>query len=188
MRPLRRRDLLALPVLLAGSAAAIKLGGRWLVGVSEPVRAPSVPLHHLSARQAATLTAAALAVAGPAAEAAYRAGTFDPVATAEGWLAGVAPDQAKTLALTLTILEEWTLGLRGFSSRTRDEQRSQLARWRNSDLTLKRQVWGVVHVFGTASFAGTEAGWAAMDYPGPCVGTGRVPGQTAPFEWDPVVP
>ncbi len=59
MRPLRRRDLLALPVLLGGSALVVKLGGRWLLGVTEPAHPPSAPLRHLSARQAGTLTAAA---------------------------------------------------------------------------------------------------------------------------------
>lgn len=186
-RPLRRRDFLALSALGVGTLAVAKVGGRWALGVTPPARALPA-LTHLSARQAATVTAAALAMVGPRAEAAYDAGRWDPAGDTDALLGRLAADQRDQLLMALTLFEEWTLGLSGFSSWTREAQRARLAAWRTADLGLKRSVWGFLHAATCSSFSGTEAGWEAMGYPGPTVGTGRPPGQTAAFDWDEAVP
>lgn len=187
MRPLRRRDFLALSALGVGGLAALKVGGRWAIGVTSPARL--VPaLSHLSARQAAIVTAAALAMVGPRGEAAYAAGAWDPAGDTDALLGRLAADQRDQLGLALHLFEEWTWGLTGFTSWSRAEQRATLAAWRTSRLGLKKSVWGFLHAATCSSFSGTPAGWAAMAYPGPCVGTGRPPGQTASFDWDEAVP
>lgn len=186
-RRLRRRDFLAASVLGVGALAAFKVGGRWAIGVAAPGRAtPALP--HLSARHAATVTAAALALVGPRGEAAYAAGRWDPATDVDGLLARLPADQRDQLVLALTLFEEWTLGLTGFSSWDRATQRATLAAWRTSRLGLQRSVWGFLHAACASSFSGCEAGWEAMAYPGPCVSTGRPPGQTVAFDWDEAVP
>lgn len=186
-RPLRRRDFLAATVLGVAGLAALKVGGRWFVGVPAPSR-PLPALTHLDAWRAGTVVAAALAMVGPRGEAAYEAGRWDPAADVDRLLGGLAADQRDQLLLALRLFEEWTVGLDGFSSWDRETQRSTLAAWRTSRLGLQRSVWSFLHAACGSSFSGIEAGWEAMDYPGPCVGTGRAPGQSAAFDWDEAVP
>lgn len=186
-RPLRRRDFLTLSAVGVGVLAVAKVGGRWMLGAQAPARA--LPeLVHLTPRQAATVTAAALVMVGPRGEAAYLAGDWDPARGTDDLLGRLAPGQRDQLGLALILFEEWTLGLKGFSSWTRETQLATLAAWRTSTLGLQRSVWGFLHASACSSFSGSEAGWAAMAYPGPCVGTGRAPGQSATFDWDEVVP
>lgn len=187
-RPLRRRDFLALTVLGVGGLAAVKVCGRLLVGAADPAFPPGpAPLQHLSPRQAAIATAAALAMVGPAAEAAYLAKRWQPAAGVDGLLDLLYPDQRALIGLGLNLLEEWTLGLRGFSSWDRPTQRAFLDDWRTSPLGLKRSIWGFLHAATCSSFSGTEAGWELVGYPGPCVGR-RAPGQSALVDWDEAVP
>jgi hypothetical protein len=183
---LRRRDFLALSVAGVAGLALLKVGGRALLGVTPPKRVRSYT--HLSARQAATITAAGLAFVGPAGDAAYSAGDWDPAEGMDQMLALLAPDQRGQIGMAVLLLEEWTLGLSGFSSWSRDAQLALLASWRTSSLALHRTIWGLLHAATCSTFSGTEAGWVVMDYPGPCVGAGRPPGQTAAFEWDEIVP
>ncbi len=188
-RALRRRDLLKASLLAVAGLSAIKVVGRVVIGVEPPTPAADpARLRHLSPRQAATVTAAALAMLGEAGEAAFAAQTWDPAAGVDDLLEQMAPDQRALIGVVITLLEEWTLGLRGFSRRSREQQRAILADWRDSGLAVHRSGWGVLHVTCAVSFTGIEAGWAVMDYPGPCVGTGRMPGQTALFDWDESVP
>ncbi|TNE90318.1 MAG: hypothetical protein EP330_08335 [Deltaproteobacteria bacterium] len=187
MRPLRRRDFLKWSVLAVGAAATAKIGSRALLGVTMPSR--TLPeLRHLSPRQAATVTAAALAMVGPAGERAYEAGEWEPALGVDDMLGGLAADQRDQLGVALVLFEEWAVGPTGFSSWTREAQRARLAAWRTSSLGLHQSVWGFLHAATTSSFGFSEAGWRRMDYPGPCVGTSRAPGQTATFEWDEAVP
>ena len=174
MKRLRRRDFLALSVLGMGGLIGVKVGGRYLVGVQAPVRALPA-LTHLSTRHAATITAAALAMVGPAAEAAYGAGVWDPAADVDNLMGRLAQDQRSQLAIGLTLFEEWTLGLSGFSAWSREAQRAHLARWRTSSLAVHRSIWGFLHAACCSSFSGTEAGWQVMDYPGPTRGTWTCP-------------
>ncbi|MCB9664934.1 MAG: hypothetical protein H6732_12535 [Alphaproteobacteria bacterium] len=185
--PLRRRDFLTLGVAGVAGLAGLKAGGRWLLGVTPPAL-PLPSLVHLSARQAATVTAAALAMVGPHGEAAYAEGRWEPAADVDALLGRLAADQRDQLGLALILFEEWTPGLSGFSSWDREAQRARLAAWRTSRLGLHRGVWGFLHAACCSSFSGSEAGWETMAYPGPCVGTARPPGQTATFAWDEVVP
>lgn len=186
-RPLRRRDFLAAAVLGVAGLAALKVGGRWLVGVPAPARALPA-LTHLDARRAATVTAAALALVGPRGQAAYEAGRWDPAADVDALLGRLHADTRDQLLLGLVLFEEWTWGLSGFSSWDRTTQVATLAAWRTSGLALQRGIWGFLHAACCSSFSGVEAGWEAMGYPGPCVGTARAPGQTAAFAWDEAVP
>ncbi len=188
-RRLRRRDFLALSVVGVGGAALIKVGGRWVIGASDPPGSPDLSgLLHLSQRQARIVTAAALAMVGPAAEEAFVQGKWSPARGVDDLLGRLASDQRSQLGVALHLLEEWTVGLRGFSSWSREDQRALLARWRTSSLGLHRSVWGFLHAATASTFSGSEAGWEVMGYPGPCVGLGRSPGQTAIFEWDERVP
>ncbi len=182
-----RRQLFALPVLAAGGLAAAKVGGRWLLGAEGPSR-PLPELTHLSPRQAAIVTAAALAMVGPAAEAAYEAGRWEPARDVDGLLGRLAADQRTTVGVGIHLLEEWTLGMRGFSSWDRATQRSTLTAWRTSGLALHRSVWGFLHAATCSSFSGSEAGWELAGYPGPLVGSSRPPGQSATLEWGEGVP
>jgi hypothetical protein len=186
-RPLRRRDFLVGSVTAVATLAAVKAGGRWLVGVPAPSRPPG-PLAHLDARRANTVVAAALAMVGPRGEAAYEAGRWDPAADVDRLLGGLAAEPRAQLLLALVLFEEWTLGISGFSSWDRARQRATLAAWRTSRLGLQRSVWGFLHAACCSSFSGIEAGWEAMGYPGPFVGTERAPGQTVAFTWDEAVP
>lgn len=186
-RPLRRRDLLAASVLGVAALAALKAGGRWVAGVRVPAR-PLPALTHLSPRAASTVTAAALAMVGPRGEAAYEAGRWEPAADVDQLLGRLAADQRDQLLLALGLFEEWTLGWQGFSAWDRQTQRDTLAAWRTSSLGLQRSVWGFLHAATCSSFSGSEVGWEAMGYPGPCVGTGRPPGQLVAFAWDEGVP
>lgn len=167
--------------------ATLKVGGRWALGVAAPGR-PLPVLTHLAPRQAATVTAAALAMVGPRGEAAYNAGRWEPVADVDALLGRLPADQRDQLTLALTLFEEWTVGLSGFSSWDRATQQQTLAAWRTSRLGLQRSVWGFLHAACCSSFSGSDAGWEAMAYPGPNVGTDRPPGQTIPFDWDEAVP
>lgn len=186
MKHFTRRQFLSIPVFAAAGVAAVKLGGRWLFGTA-PGTQPLPALQYLSAHQAHIVTAAALAMVGPAAERAYVTGTWSPVADFEALLARLPQHQRTQIGVGLYILEEWTLGLSGFSSWTREEQREQLARWRTSTLSLHRSIWSFLHASCCSSFSGTDAGWSVMSYPGPCVKR-RAPGQTAPVIWDDRVP
>lgn len=189
MRPLKRRDFLIGAVAGLGGLAAIKVGGRALLGAAPPSRdLDNSRLKYLSPRQEATLTAAALAFIGPSGEAAYDAGEWDPALGFDGLLEGLAPDQRDQILLGVLLFEEWTPGLTGFSSWDRDTQRSVLAAWRTSTLGLKCGIWGFLHAGATTGFSQTEAGWRVMGFPGPQISTGRPPGQTATFEWDEAVP
>ena len=107
----------------------------------------------------------------------------------DGMFGNLAPDQRQALGMGIHLLEEWTVGLTGFSRLSRDNQVAFLAGWRTSRLALHRTVWGALHAMTVSSFAAVEAGSKTlMGHPGPCVGTGRPPGQTALFVWDEAVP
>jgi hypothetical protein len=189
----RRRDLLLALGSLGGLLAATKLGGRLLIGSAPPPR-PTDPtrLRHLQPTHEAILTAIALAMTGPAAEAAYLQGRWDPAAAFDRTLDLLSPDQASQLLLALRLVEEWTWGLTGFSGLPREAQLDRLAAWQTSSLAVQRSIWGVMHALCCSSFSGTEAGWELMHYPGPCVAQpgspGRAPGQSAPYAWDEAVP
>lgn len=186
-RKLRRRDFLGFAVLGVASVTAIKLGGRALLGTTPPTR-PLPTLRYLSVRQAATVTAAGLAMVGPAAEQAYLAGDWEPAASVDALFGRLPDDQRQALGIALILFEEWTPGLSGFSSWDRDTQRQVLAKWRTSSLGIQRSVWGFLHGATASSFSGSPAGWKQMNYPGPVVRGSRSPGQTAHFEWDESVP
>lgn len=134
------------------------------------------------------LLAAALAMVGPAGEAAHAAGRWDPVADASKLMAGLAPDQARLLKIGFRLMDGWPKGFTPFSKLPMDERRACLELWRESDNDLQRSIWGVLHSLSVSSFAAGEAGWELMGYPGPNVGTQRPLGQTQAFEWDEVVP
>lgn len=187
---LRRRDFLLAGVAGLGGLAAIKVGGRLLWGAAVPeVSYPADRLVHLSRRQEAVLVAVALAMVGPSAEQAYLSGAWDPAAHVDKTFDKLAPDQRLAFGMGIHLLEEWTWGLTGFSGRTREQQVAFLASWRTSSLALHRTIWGVLHSATSSSFAAVEAGSRGlMGHPGPCVGTGRAPGQTARFTWDEGVP
>ncbi len=186
-RKLQRRDFLKLTVLGVASIAAIKVGGRALIGASAPPR-PLPKLTHLSPRQAATVTAAALVMVGPAAKQAYLDGDWEPTEFIDDVFGRLPADQRQSLGMALILFEEWTLGLTGFSGWDADTQRRVLASWRTSDMGLKRSVWGFLHAATCSSFSGSPAGWQVMGYPGPVVGGTRMPGQSATFTWDEAVP
>jgi hypothetical protein len=192
-RPLRRRDFLKAALTVGGAVATVKLGGRWLIGTAAPER-PRDPLRlrYLTPRHEGIVTAIALAMVGPAAEAACLADRWDPAAAFDASLDLLAADQASQILLALTLVEEWTWGLTGFSGLSRAQQRVKLAAWQTSTLAVQRSIWGVMHALTCSSFSGTEAGWEVMDYPGPCLRhgdrPGRAPGQTVPFVWDEAVP
>jgi hypothetical protein len=186
---LRRRDFLALSVLGVGGLAVLKIGGRLVVGAADPALSIDAgTLQHLSQRQAAIVTAASHAMLGDASEAAYMAGRWSPASEIDALMGNLPQSQRAQIGLGLNLLEEWTWGLRGFSSWDRGTQRAFLDGWRTSSLAVHRSIWGFLHLACAAGFSGTEAGWEVMDYPGPCVGTNRSPGQTAHFEWDEAVP
>lgn len=190
---IRRRDLLKVPVGLVGAYALLKLGVRGVVGPAPPPGGDIVAsLEHLSPRQARIVTAAALAMVGPSAEAAFLSGRWKPAQDFDRLLSGMAPDQRAVVGIGLQLFEEWTWGMKGFSGSTREVQLAQLAKWRSSGLAIQRSIWGVLHAATCSSFSGTEAGWEVMGYPGPCLAQatrpGRPPGQSAVFEWDERVP
>lgn len=189
MRPLRRRDFLVGTVAAVSLAAVGRGAVRWVWGPALPEGADG--LRHLGARQAGVAWAAAEAMLGPAGGAAMAAGTFVPHVELDGLLDRLAPDQRRLAGVGLILLDEWTWSSGGFSNLDLDARRAQLARWAVSDLGLQRSIWGLLHAAFCASFGG-HAGWALMDYPGPCVagplGPGRPPGQTAPFDYDEAVP
>ncbi len=192
-RPLRRRDFLKLGVVTLGGYALLKVGVRGVLGARPPAGA-SLPdgLKHLEKRHAAILSAAALAMVGPAAEAAYRAGRWQPARDADGMLAAMYEDQRGLVRTALNVFEESTWGMAGFSGLDAQAQQRHLASWRTSSLGLKRSVWGMLHAINCSSFSGTSAGWEIMGYPGPCLKSaefpGRSPGQSATFQWDERVP
>ncbi len=187
---LRRRDFLKAGVAGLAGLAALKVGARVLWGAAPgPAPLPLSRLHHLSARQEAIVTAVALAMVGPAAAPAYIAGDWDPAGHVDNVMSGLAPDQAQALGLGIHLLEEWTLGVTGFSRLSTENQVAFLAGWRTSSLALKRTVWGALHAATVSSFSAVDAGSKGlMGHPGPCLGTGRPPGQTVQFEWDEAVP
>lgn len=189
-RTLRRRDFLFAGVAGLGGLAAIKVGARVLWGNLPPeLSRPTSRLSQLSARQEATVTAVALAMLGPQAKAAYLAGDWDPAGHMDGLLASFPPDQQKTVGAGIYLLEEWTFGVTGFSRLSRDKQVAFLAGWRTSSLAVHRTLWSVLHAGTVSSFSAISVGSkGVMGHPGPCVGTGRPPGQTAQFVWDEVVP
>lgn len=193
MPRLSRRDFFKLAVGAAGGYAMLKVGARVFIGPPPPeVSHDPARLHHLSPRLERIVTAAALAIVGPAAEQAYRAGRWDPAADVDRLFEGLEPDQRSMAGVGLHLFEEWTWGLRGFSALERDAQLEHLARWASSPLALKRSVWGLLHAAACSSFSGGEDGWAVMGYPGPCLARGdhhgRSPGQSVAFEWDERVP
>lgn len=193
MATLRRRDLLRALAGGAGLLALVKVGGRAVIGPALPARAlDPARLTTLSPRQEAIVTAAALAMVGTPGRAAYAAGDWDPALAFDAMLGEMPRDQRKLAGVSLHLLEEWGWGLSGFSSLAPDEAEARLAAWRTSDLALHRTVWALLHALCTAPFASSEAGLAALGHPGPCVASpghpGRPPGQSALFEWDPLVP
>jgi hypothetical protein len=192
MRPLRRRDFLFATLTAGGALAAVKVVGRLAVGSSAPrhLGDPS-RLTRLTPHHEAIVTAIALAMVGPAAETAYDAQRWDPAAAFDDNLGLLPADQVGQITLALTLVEEWTWGLTGFTGHSRDQQRIMLDTWKTSSLAVQRSIWGVMHALSCSSFGAIEAGWEVMQYPGPCVassGSGRSPGQTVSFTWDEVVP
>lgn len=192
-RPLRRRDFLKIGVIALGSYALLKAGARAVVGSKAPPGAPLPSgLKHLQPRHAAILSAAAIAMAGPAAETAYREGRWQPAADADGMLEQMYADQRGLVRMALNLLEESTWGMSGFTGLDAQAQQRHLAAWRSSSLAMKRSVWGLLHALGCSSFSGTPAGWEVMGYPGPCLKSaqyaGRAAGQSVTFEWDALVP
>lgn len=191
--PLRRRDLLRGAVALVAGYAVLKAGVRVFGGPTTPAltRDPA-RLRVLTPALEAVVTAAALAFNGDPGEEAYAAGSWDPAADVDALLSALAPDQAGLLCVAIRLFEEWTPGLTGFSGLDRADQVAKLAAWRTGRLALQRSVWGFLHAASTSSFAGSDAGWALVGYPGPCVpgprGPGRMPGQRARFTWDESVP
>lgn len=191
--PLRRRDLLKGAVALVAAYGALKAGVRLLRGPAPALieRSPA-RLTVLSGALDAVVTAAAIAFNGLPGEAAYHDQGWDPAADVDALLGRVAPDQARLLCVAIRLLEEWTPGLTGFSGLSHEAQVEKLAAWRVSGLALQRSVWSFLHAACCSSFAGHAAGWALVDYPGPCVpgpsGPGRTPGQTAAYLWDEAVP
>jgi hypothetical protein len=145
------------------------------------------PLRFLTDREAAIARAAAVAMVGEVARPTLGTG-WDPAADLDDLLLGLAEDQRVAARAGLHLLEEWTLGLHGFSSRDVLEQREILAEWRTSSIALQRTVWGLLHAASCSSWSGRSDAWGLMGYPGPCVGTDRSPGQSATFDWNPRVP
>ncbi|MBI5503559.1 MAG: hypothetical protein HY899_02055 [Deltaproteobacteria bacterium] len=192
-RPLRRRDFLKLGVAVLAGYALLKVGARAVIGAKAPVGAPLPDgLKHLQARHAAILSAAAVAIVGPAGEAAYRAGRWQPARDADAMIEAMYEDQRGLVRMALNLLEESTWGMMGFSGLEPQAQQRHLASWACSSLALERSVWGMLHALSCSSFSGTSAGWEVMGYPGPCLKSaefpGRPPGQSATFEWDARVP
>lgn len=192
-RPLRRRDFLKLAVAVLGGYALLKVGARGIIGARAPVGV-ALPegLKHLPPRHAAILSAAAVAIVGPAGEAAHRSGRWQPARDADAMLEAMYEDQRGLVRMALNLLEESTWGMMGLSGLDPQAQQDHLASWACSSLALKRSVWGMLHALSCSSFSGTPAAWEIMGYPGPCLKSaefaGRPPGQSATFEWDARVP
>jgi len=184
----RRRDLLKWSIVGVGGLAVLKVGGRLFIGAAPPAIPISSDVNHLNPRRAAIVTAAALAMTGPAGEEAYLRGRWDPAVGVDQLLGRLASDQRTIAGVGIDLLEEWCLGMKGFSSWTRERQVALLASWRTSNLVLHRSVWSFLHAATCSSYSATEAGWETMNYPGPNVGTERAPGQSALFTWDEAVP
>lgn len=188
---LRRRDLLKLGLGGIGLVAAVKVVGRVVVGV-EPLTRTGPALTHLTARQAATVLAAVGPMLGTTAESARLLNQWDPAAAVDRFFDLVPPDQRALLGTALALLEEWTLGLSGFSRQDAQGRADWLEAWRTSGLAVHRSTWGFLHAALSAAWAATPLAWEAVDYPGPCVPSGlhrgRRPGQSVPFDWDPAVP
>jgi len=192
-RPLRRRDFLKIGVAVLGGYALLKVSVRSVVGSTPPAGMPLPPdLKHLHARHAAIFSAAAIAMVGPAAEAAYRNGRWLPARDADAMLEQMYEDQRGLVRMALNLFEESTWGMTGFSGLGAQAQQRHLASWSSSSLAMKRSVWGMLHALGCSSFSGTSAGWEVMGYPGPCLKSaqyeGRAPGQSVTFQWDARVP
>ena len=188
----RRRDFLRFSALGLGAYAVVKAGWGGLASPTERAATQAEELAHLTARQATVLKAALPLIAGPTAEAAFHAGRWNPLPDVDTMLARLAPDQRGLLGTALHLFEHGHGGWRPFSRLGRGRQLAYLATWRTSSLAVRRSTWGFLHAAGSYSFAGTQAGWALMDYPGPCLPyagfAGRAPGQSTSFAWDPKVP
>lgn len=168
----------------------MKVGARALWGAQEPrVPLPAERLQYMSTRHEAIVVAVALAMLGDSAEAAYLEGRWDPAGHVDGMLGDLAPDRRRDLKLGILLLEEWTLGLTGFSRMSRDKQVAFLTGWKTSSLAVHRTIWGSLHAATVSSFTAVEAGSKdLMGHPGPCISTGRPPGQTVAVVWDEAVP
>lgn len=191
--PLRRRDLLKGVVALVAGYGALKAGVRLLRGPAPAyIERDPARLEVLSPALEAVVTAAALAFNGAPGDAAYHDQGWDPALDVDRLMRNLAPDQVTLLAVGMRLFEEWTPGLTGFSGMPLQAQVEKLAAWRTGPLALQRSVWGFLHAACCSSFAGHAAGWALVGYPGPCVpgpdGPGRMPGQSARFTWDEIVP
>ena len=188
----RRRDFLKFSVLALGAYAAVKAGYGVVVHPAGDVMGNAVGLVHLTPRQAAVFQAAAPLLAGPRAEAALRAGHWDPVRDLDGMLERLAPDQRRMIGAGLLLLEHGRVGWQVFSRLGRDRRAAYLDRWRTSSPAVRRSTWGFMHAAACFSFAGGEVAWKLMGYPGPCLSVanypGRPPGQSTRFDWDPAVP
>jgi hypothetical protein len=190
---LHRRDFIRLSVVAVAGYGLIKTGFAAGAGPKRLGRTlHTARLKVLGARQEAIVTRVALAITGPAAEAAYERGEWDPAYEIDGLLARLPEDQQKLLGIAIYLFENWNWGLKGFTRMPHERQAAYLAKWRTSSIALQRSTWGFLHAASVAAFSSLEAGWSVLDYPGPCVPsgkyTGRAPGQTALFEWDPGVP
>jgi hypothetical protein len=183
----RRRDFLGFGVAGVGILVGVKVVGRVVIGV-EPTGREGPPLQHLSERHAATVVAAVGPMLGAQAEDARVRGRWDPAAAVDRFFDLMAPDQRQLLGVALTLLEEWTVGLRGFSKQDAAGRAAWLEAWRVGSLPVHRSTWGFLHAALAAAWAATPDGWEQLGYPGPCVASvghaGRMPGQSVSFDWD----
>ena len=186
---LRRRDFLRAGVI---TLAAYALGKVATGALSRSPVLTRANLKFLSAKQAAIVEAAAVAIVGPQGLAAFTSGQWDPAADVDAMLGRLPADQAKLLGIALHLFENGRLGFRGFSRLSAEKQERHLRAWQTGSLALQRSTWGFLHAATCSSFSGSNAGWRAMGYPGPCLpnaGTpGRAPGQSALYAWDEKVP
>lgn len=130
-----------------------------------------LPLGCLStARRSAVLRAAVRRVVGPAGAALIDAGTVDPDAAADAWLARLGP-LADALEGALLALEYgvWPLvpKLRPFSALDDASQDAVLANLRDSRWSVKRQLFAGVKSLACLLYYSDPASHAAIGYPGP---------------------
>ena len=189
----RRRDFLKWSVGAVAGYGLVKAGLAAAIGPQRQSRLLlATRLKVLSPKQESIVTAVALAITGPAAKSAYEKGAWDPAFEVDGLLSRLPQDQRTMLGVAMHLFENWNWGLTGFTRLSPEEQLAYLAAWRTSSIALKRTTYGFLHAATAAAFSSVDAGWSAMDYPGPCVPsgkyTGRAPGQSTYFEWDPRVP
>lgn len=189
--PLRRRQFLA----------AAALGSLAIVGVKAAVSTMSSPSHEIEATPGLsylpenltpTVIAAAMAIVGEPGAAAYVNQGWRPERRADELLATLTPADRANAILGLRLFEHGTWSLHGFSQKAAPAQLRQLSAWRDSRLSLRRAVWGLLHGIAASSFALHRAGWDWIGYPGPCLAvagySGRAPGQSVAFVWDARVP